>query len=123
MNKVLLYLENKGVHAVTYADDVAISVRDIFPNTLTNLMQTILDDINRWAVSCRLNLNAIKTELVLFTRKHNTPVVTVPVLIGSRLTIGDNASSFGLILERKLSWKPNLDDRVKKAAMTPTPSK
>ncbi len=64
--------------------------------TPTNLMQTILDDISRWSASCELKLNASKTELVLFTRKQNSPEVTAPVLNGSRLTIGDKASYLGL---------------------------
>ncbi len=98
---------------MAYADDVAVSVRGKIPNTLANRMQTILDNLNRWAISCGLNLNASKTELVLFTRKHNTPVVTLPVLSGRRLIIGDKESSLGLILNRKLSWKQNLDTRVR----------
>ena len=116
MNKMLVDLEKKGIHVVAYADDVAVSVRGKFPNTLASLMQTILNEINRWAVSCGLNLNASKTELVLFTKKHSTPEITPPFLNGTRLTIGDKASYLGLILDRKLSWKQNLEARVKKAA-------
>ena len=101
MNKMLS--RKKGLHVVTYADDVAVSVRGKFPNTLVNLMRTIINDIDRWAVSCGLNLNASKRQLVLFTRKYSTPEIMAPVLNGSRLTIGDKASYLGLILYRKLS--------------------
>lgn len=74
-----------------------------YSNILANLMQTILNDINRWAVSSGLNLNASKTELILFTRKYRTPEVMLPLLNGTRLIIGLRASYLALILERKLS--------------------
>lgn len=38
INKMLLYLERRGVYVVGYADEVATSVRGKFPNALANLM-------------------------------------------------------------------------------------
>lgn len=69
-------------------DVVDVSVKNKFPNTLANSMQTILNAINCWAVSCGVNLNDSKMKLLLFTRKLSTPEVMAP-------------------LYRKLSWKPN----------------
>lgn len=53
MNKMLS--RKKGLHVVTYADDVAVSVRGKFPNILDNVMQPILNDIKRWAVASIVN--------------------------------------------------------------------
>lgn len=62
-----------------------VSVRGKFPITPANL-----------------NLNASKTGLVLFTRKHSIPKVMEPLLNCTRLTIRDKGSYLGLSLDRKL---------------------
>lgn len=46
---------------------------------------------------CGLNLNAVNTELVMFTRKRRTPEVLLTLINGTRLTIGDNARYLGLM--------------------------
>ena len=81
MNKMFLDLEKRGVHILTYADDVGDFIRFKFQNAIANLMKAILNHINRWAVSCGLYLNASKTELVLFTRNHRIPEVMLPLII------------------------------------------
>lgn len=117
MNKLLLNLEERRIHVVAYADDVAVVLRGKFPDTLSDLMQGVLNDIYLWAKSCGLGLNANKTELVLFTKKHRLPDFRPPKLNGITLSVADKACYLGLILDRKLSWKLNVEDRVRKAAI------
>lgn len=116
MNKLLKGLEERRIHVVAYADDVAILVRGKFPDTLCNIIQNVLEDVSRWAKSCGLGINASKTELILFTKKHSIPVLNLPTLGGITLTVSEKASYLGLVLDRKLSWKLTIEDRVKKAA-------
>ena len=51
----------------------------------------------------------------MFNRKHNTPQVSLPTLNGVQLKLSDHAKYLGLILYRKLDWKLNTEERIKKA--------
>ncbi|XP_054085715.1 uncharacterized protein LOC128921627 isoform X1 [Zeugodacus cucurbitae] len=58
-----------------------------------------------------------QTELVLFTRRYKIPNVTLPSLRGSSLQPADKVKYLRLILDRKLSWKPNIEERVRKTSV------
>lgn len=91
MTSMLLDLE-RGSTVVVFVDDVAVTVRGKFPSILiilANLMLTILNDKNLWAESHGLNLNARKTQLVFFTKKHRIPYFAALVINGTRLPIGE----------------------------------
>ncbi|XP_053968462.1 uncharacterized protein LOC128869891 [Anastrepha ludens] len=116
MNKLLLDLEERRIKVVAYADDVAILIRGKFPDTLCSLMHRTLKYVDTWAKTCGLSLNAAKTELVLFTRKYKIPDCRPLTLNGTLLLVGEKARYLGLTLDRKLSWKLNVQERIKKAA-------
>ena len=61
-----------------------------------------------------LTQNPMKTELVLFTRKNVIPEFTLPMTDEVKLNLGIQVQYLGLILDRKLSWKPNIEERAKK---------
>lgn len=115
INDLLNTLDLGGCRVTAYADDVALLVRGKHLDTLSELMQSYLTDISRWAIRCGLAVNSSKTELVLFTRKHRIPEFRTPQLDGTSLVVSESVKYLGLILDRKLNWGPNLDERVKKA--------
>lgn len=117
INNLLLELEGKGFKVIAYADDVAILVTGKFPITLKERMQVALDIMEKWANECGLGINPQKTELVLFTRRYRIPIFDPPILRGTRLVFNEQAKFLGVILDRKLSWKPNIAERVKKATI------
>jgi len=117
INGLLVELEKEGIGVIAYADDVAIAVSGKFLNTIKEVMQKALSVIAKWASSCGLGINPGKTELVLFTKRYKIPEVIPPSLNGTRLVFTDRARFLGLILDSKLSWRPNTTERVKKATM------
>ena len=80
VDEILLKLERKGVTVIAYADDIAILVTGKFLDTLSELIESALSTVKRWTEGTGLGVNADKTELVLFTRRHKTPVFNLPVL-------------------------------------------
>jgi len=117
INRLLLQLEKEGIGVVAYADDVAIAVSGKHLSTIKEVMQNALSIIAKWASSCGLGINPAKTELVLFTRKYKTPEIIPPSLNGTRLAFTDKARFLGTILDSKLSWRPNIMERVNKATI------
>lgn len=115
VDEVLLKLEKKGVTPVGYADDIAILARGKFTDTLSELIEGALNTVKSWAENNGLGVNADKTELVLFTRRYKIPKFNLPRLNGAEIQLSDKAKYLGIILDRKLNWKLNIEERRRKA--------
>ena len=99
---------------MAYADDIAILVTGKFLGKISNVVNNALRIIHQWAISATLDVNAHKTDVVLFTRRYNIPTWKPPKLNGVELTIKEHTTYRGVILSSKLMWKLNVKERVKK---------
>lgn len=63
MNGLLRKLENKGVTTTCYGDDILIIAKGKFPETLSDFVAALKI----------LSIGAVKSELVLFTRRYKVP--------------------------------------------------
>ena len=117
VNDLLIELETQGCRVTAYADDVVLMVKGKFLNTVYELTEGYLNVVSRWANRSGLAVNPSKTELVLFTRRYKIPNVPLPSFGGSLLQPAEKVKYLGLILDRKLSWRPNIEERVKKASV------
>lgn len=115
VNGVLKALEDTGIRVVAYADDVVLLVPGLFPDTLSERIEIGLTTLSRWANSCGLGINPSKTELVLFKSGYKTPSFKLPSMNGLPLELSDKAKFLGVTLDSRLTWKPNLEERVRKA--------
>lgn len=115
VDEILRKLEDAGATVIGYADDLAILVRGKFPDVLSELIERNLLLVKRWACSRGLGVNAEKTELVLFTRRYKIPCFKLPKLDGKEIKLSDEAKYLGIILDKKLNWKSNVEARRKKA--------
>lgn len=115
VNKILKRMKIKGVKIVAYADDVVIIISGKHLPTMSDLMQSALKELATWAKQNGLGVNPSKTELVLFTRKYKIPPFRKPKMDGQELTLSNEAKYLGIILDSKLTWKRNTEERRKKA--------
>lgn len=115
VNNILHKLKRKGITAIAYADDIVILVRGKFLTTISEIMESALKDIVKWASSNGLGVNPKKTELVLFTRRYKIPEFPLPKIDGVPLKLSSEAKYLGIILDSKLTWKRNIEERSKKA--------
>ena len=60
---------------------------------------------------------------MIFSQKHTTPNIVPLVVRGTPINISEEAKYLGLILDRKLSWKQNCQERVRKATIALYPRK
>ncbi|XP_017465837.1 PREDICTED: uncharacterized protein LOC108358852 [Rhagoletis zephyria] len=115
-NELLGKFEGKAPRLIAYADDIAIVVTGKFLDTISNVMESALRVVHRWATTVNLEVNADKTDAVLFTRRYKIPAWKPPRLNGAELSIKDHTKYLGVILDSKLMWKLNVEERVKKAS-------
>ena len=112
VNTVLKKLDENYFKVVAYADDVAIIISGIFPNVICSKMNTALRMISDWAKSCGLDVNPSKTDLILFTKNRIPSNLDLPGIDGKVLSLSSKAKYLGVILDPKLNWYPNIEDRV-----------
>ena len=62
---------SQGYNIVAYADDVAIVLQGVYPQTLCDLIENVLNILSKWAEKCGLDVNPAKIELVVFTRNQD----------------------------------------------------
>lgn len=115
MNEILCLLDAKGIKVVAYADDLVLLVSGKFLNSVSDILNSSLKMLSTWAEKCGLNVNPEKTELVLFTRRMKIPPFSLPKLNGVSLMLSNSAKFLGIILDRKLDWRENLNNRIRKA--------
>ena len=115
VNEILEELKLSGARITAYADDVVIIVRGKFLPTISDLLEKSLRTLVNWARKCGLGVNPQKTELVLFTRRRSIPQFKLPAIDGTFLKLSDKAKYLGIVLDRRLNWKANVCERVKKA--------
>ena len=123
MNRLLLSLEETKIKVVAYADDVAIAARGKFPSTLRDIIQRSLRSIEMWAKENGLGVNPEKTEVVIFSGKKKRPEVRPISLGGMIIPFGDRAKYLGVLLDMKLDFKLNLEERAKRLLWRFTPVK
>jgi Reverse transcriptase (RNA-dependent DNA polymerase) len=68
---LLRYLENHGLWAQGFADDVVVLVNGKFLSTLCELMHHVLHIVQRWGEQVGLSVNPNKTKAILFTKNRN----------------------------------------------------
>ena len=73
-----------------------------------------MDLLVEWGRTCGLRFNPEKTVAVVFSRSRRefTELVSVD---GVPIPYSDTVRYLGVTLDRKLSWRPHLDDRIKRA--------
>ncbi|CAB0007833.1 unnamed protein product [Nesidiocoris tenuis] len=111
---LLTLLVEQGFEVAGYADDLAVIIRGRFDSTLSERVQVGLDLIQRWCDGEGLTLNPRKTTVVSFTRKRRSNVVA-PTIQGTTLVLSEQVKYLGVILDRKLTWKPQTRHAVQKA--------
>lgn len=114
---LLTRLAGSGFTVQGYADDVAISVKGDNIYAMSSRMQKALNIVQEWCLTHGLKVNPSKTELVLFTRKRNTNLVT-PTLFGVQLQRSDKVRYLGVTLDSKLLWYEHFSRQTQKAIAT-----
>ena len=102
------------IEVIAYADDLVIISRGKFIDTVSSILEHGLNMLRSWAKTNGLNINPTKTDLVLFSRKRNIPQFNEPMIDGTPIKLSEQAKFLGVIFDKKLNWKANIESRTKK---------
>jgi hypothetical protein len=72
--------------------------------------------VQNWCDEIKLNINADKTSMVLFT-KRNLEGFFALKLFDTEQILNNQVKYLGVILDSKLSWKFHIDNRTQKASI------
>lgn len=111
-------LNDKGYFSQGYADDLVILIQGKYLNTISEVMQSALKEVESWCGRVNLKVNPSKTTLVPFTLKRKLEELKPPVLCGERLTLAGEVKYLGIILDTKLTWNPHLEKLKQKCIRT-----
>lgn len=96
-------------HTVMYADDTALTIANKSINTLQENITTSYNKTKNYCSKNDLVLNEKKTVQMIFSNLRRNPDVTLP-----DLETKDNTKHLGIIIDNKLTWKPQIDQLCKK---------
>ena len=109
--------DKKDEASSLYADDSATWI--IFNNLIAAQtgLQGTLDKLGVWSTKWRLMPAPKKSNVMVFTRKtsiNNIDNLFHVSLLGSTIPVAKEVKFLGTILDRRLSWKQQFDDMIKR---------
>jgi hypothetical protein len=118
VDELLTRLNEGGIYAQGYADDICLLAVGKFPNTVSGLIQWALLSVEGWCDEHGLTVNLGKTGLVAFTWKRKLPGFFELRLFGVTLQCSRSTKYLGVILDARLTWKEHNEAKVGKARNT-----
>ena len=115
LEELLLQINNtqSPSEATAYADDLALIINGIHPNSMVDIMQGTINKVVKWGKENDLIFNPNKTEVIMF---HNTRAKRFKnIHIDDQMVEYTNEVKYlGVILTNKLNWTKHIESRVKK---------
>jgi hypothetical protein len=117
VDELLWELNDDDYYTVGYADDIAILINGKFLQTVSEVLQTALCTVQQWCKRTNLPINPNKTVIILFTRMRDIRGLQEPILFNNTIQLSSEVKYLGLILDKELMWKKQLDSDINKALL------
>ena len=112
----LLQIFDEGwVKAVGFADDAGLIISGKNPLVLMSRMQKAIDRALEWGDRSGLTFSPPKTVAVLFTRKRKMQTPPLLKMGGVEIPYSDTVKYLGITLDKKLTWKAHITNKVRNA--------
>ena len=111
----LALYDHSHVKPTGFADDAALLTTGKNPHTLREHMQCAVDKALEWGRQNGLTFSHAKTVMVLFGKPKNLPQIRPILMNGHTILPVEEVKYLGIILHRRLSWKPHIQGKIKQA--------
>lgn len=91
-----------------YADDLVIYSTGKDASVLAKYIEETLQRLSEFFGGLGLSISPSKSELMVFSRKHQTPQPTI-MLDGAALQNVTKFKYLGIMFDTKLTWRPHVD--------------
>ena len=108
INPLIKIIENNGVRASVFADDVAILVSGHSWDDVATKSNKLLEIVNKWASNNALKFNSEKSEFIQYSWTRSAGLTSDIMLGGSKLRKTNKVKYLGVMLTDKLQWKSHL---------------
>jgi len=116
VDSLIRRLNDEGIFAQGYSDDLTILIRGKFESTLGDRMRYSMKVVERWCRDNGLKVNPDKTDIVLFSRRMSGHELVGKLrMFGKHIVPGASVKYLGVILDRKLNWIEHVRDKAQKA--------
>jgi hypothetical protein len=85
VDDLLWGLNSNGYYTIGYADDVAILIIGKFLHTVSEVLQTALNTVQKWCEKTNLSINPNKTVSIPFTKKKEIKRLQEPILFSKTI--------------------------------------
>ena len=113
LNSLIILLDTLK-YLLAFADDLAIILSGFCLNTLRDLGQHYITVCNDWCIANGLKLSAIKTQVIVFSRKYNLALPPKISLQGINLEFCNTIKYLGIHLDSRLNWHEHVHKTAKK---------
>ena len=113
LNALIILLDTLK-HLLAFADDIAIILSGFCLSTLRDLGQRYIKACNTWCESNGLKLSAIKTQVIIFSRKYKIELPRPIKLQGIEIEFCHSVKYLGIYLDNKLNWHDHVNITAKK---------
>lgn len=105
------------LHLILFADDTNAFVSHNEVSELNFIINTELNNLNKWFTANKLSVNIKKSCFMLFTGKRKIDSNSFKILLnGTELTRVESTKFLGIVIDEKLSWSQHIDLVINKIA-------
>ena len=113
LNSLIILLDTLR-NLLAFADDLAIIISGFCLYTLRDLGQHYITACNKWCEANGLKLSAIKTQVIIFSRKNKISLPPKIKLKGLDIDFCNTIKYLGIHLDNRLNWHEHVHQTAKK---------
>jgi hypothetical protein len=115
VDELLWELNDGDYYTVGYADDIAFPINGKFLQTVSEVLQTALCTVQQWCERTNLSINPNNMVVITFPMKRDIRGLEEPILFNNTIQLSSEVKYLGLMLDKGLTWKKQLDSVINKA--------
>lgn len=102
-----------NIKTLLYADDISFYTQTDTLEKAEQALQLYLDEVYDWGQKWKFNFSPNKSSATIFTHLHNPGNNPLLFIHGHRIRLKTSVKFLGIIFDRKLLWKDQIDATLK----------